>query len=157
MKNEKPTIIILTPGFPADEADSTCLPLLQSVVTELKENYPRLDLVVLTFHYPFVKKTYKWKETEVISFNGSKKRNLFKLPLFISIWRKLKKIHREENVAGILSIWCGECAWIGKKFSKKFGLKHYCWLWGQDARKGNKYVKRIHPSSNELIALSDFL
>ena len=157
MKNEKPTIIILTPGFPTDETDSTCLPLLQTLLISLKENFPNVNIIILSFEYPFFKGTYKWHGFDVVSLNGYNKRKLFRLILWREALKQLKNIYTRNKVIGLLSLWCGECAWIGKKFSRKHNLKHYCWLWGQDARKGNKYVSRIRPSANELIALSDFL
>lgn len=157
MKNEKPTLIILTPGFPSDETDSTCLPLLQIFLNSLKENFQKINIIVLTFHYPYYKGIYYWNGIQVISFNGRNRRKLFRLLLWYRIIKKLEKLHKKNNILGILSLWCNECAWVGKKFSRKKNLNHFCWLWGQDARKGNKYVKRIKPSANELIALSDFL
>jgi hypothetical protein len=48
--------IILSPGFPESEADSTCLPMQQQFVRALKEMYPGLDIVVLTFQYPYHQK-----------------------------------------------------------------------------------------------------
>jgi glycosyltransferase involved in cell wall biosynthesis len=44
-----------------------------------------------------------------------------------------------------------------KKFGEKNGIKHYCWILGQDARVTNKYPKNLPPKNGELIALSDFL
>ncbi|HVT84724.1 MAG TPA: glycosyltransferase family 4 protein [Chitinophagaceae bacterium] len=157
MRSEEKTLIILTPGFPVDESDSTCLPFLQTFLKSLKNNYPGLDIIVITFHYPSFKGVYEWNGIQIISFNGKNRRMFFKLILWNKIWKKLQQLHKANNIIGVLSLWCNECAFIGKRFSKKNKLKHYCWLWGQDARPGNKYVKRIHPSENELIALSDFL
>ena len=57
----------------------------------------------------------------------------------------------------MLSFWCTECALVGKRFSKKYNLKHISWILGQDAKKNNIYVRLIKPSPDELIALSDFL
>ena len=42
-------------------------------------------------------------------------------------------------------------------FAEKYHLKHYCWILGQDAKAGNKYVRRINPKGKSLIALSDFI
>jgi glycosyltransferase involved in cell wall biosynthesis len=36
-------------------------------------------------------------------------------------------------------------------------MKHYSWLFGQDASAGNKYPSKLYVKENELIALSDFL
>jgi glycosyltransferase involved in cell wall biosynthesis len=80
-----------------------------------------------------------------------------KLLTWLLILRKLKKINRENRVAGILSFWCGECGFIGNRFAKKNHLRHYCWIQGQDAKKDNKYVSRIRPVAGELIAVSDFI
>lgn len=157
MSHKKSTFLILTPGFAADETDSTCLPFHQTFVKALKENFPGLTIIILAFHYPFHRASYQWQGVEVIPFNGYKKGPLLKLVLWRRILKVLKNIQAQNKLIGMLSFWCGECAWIGKKFSRKHDVPHYCWLQGQDARKGNKYVKRIHPASNELVALSDFL
>jgi len=69
----------------------------------------------------------------------------------------MRTLRRENHLGGLLSLWCSDCAMIGKKFGKKYDVKHYCWIMGQDAKGNNKYVKRMKPQSNELIALSDFL
>jgi glycosyltransferase involved in cell wall biosynthesis len=44
---------------------------------------------------------------------------------------------------------------IGKKFGKQYGVKHYTWLLGQDARTKNRYKFLMNASSEELIAISD--
>jgi hypothetical protein len=62
-----------------------------------------------------------------------------------------------NKITGLLSFWCNECAWIGKHFGDKHGIKHYCWVLGQDAKKENKYPRRLRPGPEELVALSDFL
>ena len=42
MERHEKTLVILTPGFPADESDTTCLPLLQQVILHLKKYDPEL-------------------------------------------------------------------------------------------------------------------
>ena len=58
MRPDNDTIIILTPGFPASVADSTCLPMQQHFVKTLKQLYPDLNIIVLSFQYPYVVRTY---------------------------------------------------------------------------------------------------
>src|SRR5450432_87767 len=149
-------LLILTPGFPKDESDTTCLPFLQNLVEELNEEFPKLNLVIIAFDYPFIAATYKWKGNEVISFNGWKKRKLRKVYKWLLIWTRIKKVKRRYNIIGILSLWCGECAFLGSRFAKRGNLSYYCWIQGQDAKKGNKYVSMIKPASEEMIAISDF-
>jgi glycosyltransferase involved in cell wall biosynthesis len=70
---------------------------------------------------------------------------------------RLKKLHAVKKIDGLLSFWYGECALIGKKFADKYDVKHYCWIWGQDAKKENKYVRKLRLDEDELIAFSDLL
>ena len=157
MKNDHPTLLILTPGFPADENDSTCVPAQQLFVNVLKDNFPRLNIIVISFQYPYFAGEYVWNGIRVISFGGREKGKFYRLFLWLRVWRKLKKIKKDNNVIGLLSFWCGECALIAKRFGTRYGLPHFTWLLGQDARKENKYVKWMHAVATELIALSDFL
>ena len=157
MNNERKTLIILTPGFPENEADSTCLPLQQSFILSLKELYPQLEIVILSFQHPYHKKKYTWFGMTVIPFSGRNKGGLSRLFLRKKIKATLKKIHQEDKISGLLSFWCNECAWIGKHFGDRYGIKHYCWVSGQDATKENKYPQKLRPNPEELVALSDFL
>ncbi len=154
---DKETLIILIPGFPKDEADSTCLPFQQAFVNCLKKNYPELNIVVLAFQYPFETKEYTFQSIPVISFGGKNKGGLPKLLLRSKINKQLKKIHKSCSIKAILSFWCGECAFVGSRFARKHELKHYCWLMGQDAKAANPYPRKIKFAPDELIALSDFL
>ena len=156
MNKDKKTLVILTPGFAKDEADSTCLPLQQQLVKALKETNPLLNIVILSFNYPFHTEKYTWFNTTIIPFNN-KSRGLHKLLLRQKVNSTLKRIHNETPITGLLSFWYGECAAIGSRFANKHGLKHFCWILGQDAKKENKYPRRSQLRTDELIALSDFL
>jgi glycosyltransferase involved in cell wall biosynthesis len=155
--NKQKAIVILSPGFASSKTDSTCLPMQQDFVKSLMEIYPDLSVVILAFQYPYVVKTYNWHGATVMSFNGRNKRGFSRLLLRQKISKALKEIHQKTKIIGLLSFWYGECALVAKKFGNKNGLRHYCWIMGQDAREKNKYPKRLHPKPEELIALSDFL
>ncbi|MGZ3838799.1 MAG: glycosyltransferase [Flavisolibacter sp.] len=151
------TLVILTPGFPAGEADDTCLPERQVFVRALKKTFPDLHLVILSFEYPFFTSVYDWYGTEVHSFNGRNRGGLHRLNTWRSVWQRLKDLQKEHHMMGLLSFWLGESALVGRYFAKKHGLKHYCWLLGQDARKGNRYARLAGLQSEALIALSEAL
>jgi glycosyltransferase involved in cell wall biosynthesis len=155
--NNKSTLIVLSPGFPKDEQDTTCLPAQQSFVKALNKNFPSLNIIILAFQYPFVSKKYKWFGNDVISFNGSNKRLPLRLFLWLRIYKALQKLKKQGRITGVLSFWCTECALTGKYFANKNNLIHINWILGQDAKENNRYVKWVKPSSGELIALSDFL
>jgi len=150
-------LIILTPGFPADENDTTCLPMQQQLVLAINRMFPRWTLKILSFQYPYEAKSYKWFGNEVVSFGGRNKGYFWRFFLRRKVYASLRKTHKEQEINGLFSFWFGECALVGKRFADKHKLKHYCWLLGQDARSTNPYPRRISMDGTELIALSDFL
>jgi len=157
MSNEIKTIVVLTPAFPANEAETYWVHSQQLFVKTLKKNFPELNIIVLSFLYPYHNSIYEWHGIKVMSFDGMHKRKIKRVFLFLDIWQTLKKIRAENNVIGLFSFWCRECALIGRWFSKWYRLKHLCWICGQDARKMNKMVRLIRPRSEELLAMSNFL
>ncbi|MBS1690214.1 MAG: hypothetical protein JSS96_15905, partial [Bacteroidetes bacterium] len=106
MPEQQKTLVILSPGFPKDEADTTCLPTQQLFVKGLQAAYPDLKIVVLAFRYPFVNVTYKWHGVEVISLDERKKGFINHLALWAQIWRLLKKLKVQNDIIGLLSFWC---------------------------------------------------
>lgn len=157
MKSNAETLVVLTPAFPKDEADTNWVPSHQLLVKALKDNYSGLNIVVLSFLYPDQNSAYTWNGIRVVSFNGVPRRKWRRLFLWRDIWGELKNIHREKNVIGLLSFWCGETALIGEYFGKLYSIPHRCWISGQDAKKNNKWVKFIRPRPQELVAMSTFL
>ena len=157
MNTEHKTLVILSPGFPADETDSNCMPFPQLFVQTLKQLNPSLNIIVLAFQYPFTATEYRWHEVTVIPFNGRNKGKISRLLIWQAVWKQLKKICKENDVLGILNFWLGECALLGKYASKKNNIKNFTWLLGQDAKKNNRYFPLIKPTAESMIALSDFV
>jgi glycosyltransferase involved in cell wall biosynthesis len=157
MHNENDTLVICTPGFPSSEADSTCLPMQQSLIRTLQKSNPWLRIIVLAFQYPYHNKRYQWFGIPVIPFNGQNKGGLKKLLLRKRINAELNSIKEQSRIIGLLSFWVGECAYLAKRFADQNGLRHFCWILGQDAKKDNRYADRMHLKAGELVALSDFV
>jgi hypothetical protein len=156
MNHKTKTLVILTPGFAKDESDSTCLPMQQSFIRYLNKMFPHLKIIILAFQYPYIKKTYKWHGNKVISFSGRNRGGISKLFLFQKWNAALKKIHKENKIDGLLSFWYTECALVGKRFADKYNVKYYCWMWGQDAKKGNKYISLTRLKPDELVVFFRF-
>ena len=157
MKKDQRSLVILTPGFPEDELDTSCLPFLQALIRTLNKDFSCIKIIVVTFQYPYTSAEYIWNGNTIFSFGGRNKGKLSRRFLWFRVWRKLKRLKKESNVIGLFSLWLGECAFIGHRFGKRFRIPHYSWIAGQDAKEGNKFVAKIKPSSNELIAISDFI
>jgi glycosyltransferase involved in cell wall biosynthesis len=157
MGNKPNMLVLLSPGFARDEADSTCLPSQQIFIHALQKKFPALEIVILSFQYPFSSSPYYWHSSRVIPFNGMKNGIKARLHLWYRVWHILRELKKANNVIGLFSFWCGECAFIGRWFGTLYRLKHFCWISGQDARSGNRYVRLIRPKSSMLVAMSDFL
>ena len=159
MKSRPETLVMLTPAFPASEQETSWVTTQQMFVRAFREQFPRTRIILLSFYYPDKAGTYDWRGLQVISFNGAdgQRRKLKRIFFWKDVWKNLLQLHRGNELIGIFSFWCGECALIGHYFGRRYGLPHYCWLCGQDARKQNKLVKWIRPRPEELIAMSDFL
>ncbi|MBV9986168.1 MAG: glycosyltransferase [Chitinophagaceae bacterium] len=157
MKQNFDTLVILSPGFAADEADSTCLPLQQELVLSINRQFPELKIVVLAFQYPFISGTYSWHGNRIIALNGRNRPGLFRLLTWLKAWRALKRLHRKEPMLGILSFWLGECAVVGHYAARSFHLPHFNWILGQDARPHNRWARFLKKHPEELVALSDFV
>ena len=157
MNSRPKAFVVLTPAFPSSESPVNWVTTQQLFVRTLKKNYPQLKVIVLSFYYPYEASEYEWHGIPVSSFDGMRQRKLRRIFFWRRIWKKLSILRRENEVIGLYSFWCGECALIGSYYGKIYGIRHYCWLCGQDARKSNKLVKFIRPKPRELIAMSDFL
>lgn len=145
--------MLLTPGFPRSEEDSTTIPALQIYVKALKENSPNLDIKIISFQYPFVLKKYDWFGVTVFPLNGSNKKYK-KLFIWQKAKRLLEKINQKKTIEVIHSFWIGECAFVGEKFSKKRQIKHLITAMGQDVFIRNRYLKYIYNNEN-IITLSN--
>lgn len=159
MKRQSKTLVMLTPAFPASKMETSWVTTQQLFVRAFREQFPSLQIFILSFYYPDSHGAYDWHGMQVTSFNGVKggNRGVKRIFFWRDVWKKLRVLHRDNDLMGLFSFWCGECALIGHYFGKRYGLPHYCWLCGQDARETNKLVKFIRPRPEELIAMSDFL
>lgn len=156
-EDNKTTLLVLSPGFPANEADSTCLPAQQSLILSLNTHFPEVKVIILAFEYPHTSQPYTWFGNEVIPFNGRNQGGAARWLRWIRIWIELTRLKRKHRIKGLLSFWLGQCSLIGNYFGRRYRLKQYTWILGQDARVGNRYLKWIHPHADSLIAMSDFL
>ncbi len=152
------TLIILSPAFPQNESEeqSSWLPAQQIFIKALNKNYPELEIIVLSFQFPESKEAYYWYNNKIIPFGGGYKRRQFGR-IWYKVFKTALSLRKDKNILGLISFWCSECCLVGSYFSKLYGYNHLCWISGQDAKKENKFVKRIRPKTKELVAMSDFL
>jgi glycosyltransferase involved in cell wall biosynthesis len=157
MNRKRKTLIVLTPGFPRHESDDTCLPLQQALILAIQEQDPELEIVILSFQYPYFAGSYQWNDITVHAFDGRNRGGIRRLVLRGRINAELGRISRSTLIVGILSFWYGECALVGSRFARRHHLHHYCWILGQDAKADNRYPARVSIPASDLVALSDFI
>jgi len=146
-------IVIITPGFPADENDFLTIPPLQEFLKSFKFSFPLSKITVLAFQYPYQIKKYNWNGITVISFAG-KNKSVTKPMLWHRIIKEAKIINEEVPITVIHSLWLGECAMIGNILSNKFTCNHVCTLMGQDVKSSNKYLRLLKNKKIKIVALS---
>ena len=152
MKSTK-HVVIITPGFPADENDFLTIPPLQEFLKSLKSSYPFLTITVIALQYPYHSKKYKWFGIQIVPMAG-KNKSFNKPFLWYKTIYRVKKINKSNQVNVIHSLWLGECAMIGNILSKKFNCKHVCTLMGQDVKSSNKYLRLLKNKKITIVAIS---
>lgn len=117
---------------------------------------PGISIVIVALQYPRHENEYHWFGHLVIPFNSDKYGRLLRPILWAKIFSRLNKIDSHSGT-GVLSLWYSETAIIGKRYSRRKGFRHLCWILGQDARRKNRYARWFRPRPDNLIAMSDFL
>lgn len=154
---KKKVLAIFSPGFAANEEDTTCIPALQQFVLQLKNLRPELDIRIFALHYPFEEGLYMWNGIQCYSFGGKNRGRPYAWFLRRKARKHLRELINTHEVKAILSIWMWDCALMAQELMKETNVPHFCWMHGQDARAGNKLVKQIDPKPEQVIAISDIL
>src|SRR3546814_729862 len=131
-------IVLLTPGFPKNEADSTCIPALYIFAQELSKEKNR-HISVVSLYYPKSKTTYVWNNINVQPL-GLSQAKLAKPINLLKVKNVLEKIHKQSSMQAIHSFGLGECAFIGHYFTKKHKIAHLTTLMGQDTCSKNLWA-----------------
>ena len=148
-------ILIVSPGFPADEKDDSCIPALQEYLRAFSAAYPDVRITVIALHYPFTTIPYAWNGIDVFPLCGSN--SLPKKPsLWFSAIRRARSIHRDHRADIVHSFWLGECAVVGAFIAKRAGAEHVCTLMGQELRQANRYASLLRGGPTRFFALSRF-
>lgn len=155
MKPPIQTLIIITPGFPGDENDTTCLPAQQQFVRTLNRIFPEMRVIVFAIQYPLRRNEYSWWGNRVIPFDGLAYWKVLRPLLWQRVGNAIARVS-SRNTA-LLSFWFADTALIGKRIAQRYNLRHRCWIMGQDARKKNPYARWVNIDERDLIALSDSL
>lgn len=150
----KKHIVLITPGFPQNEMDTSCIPALQIYCNALRKD-DNIRLSVISIHYPYTRNPYEWNGIKVYPLGFQ---NRLKIPFFSNrkVSRIIKDQHLSDPIDCLHSFWLGECSYVGYHFSKKYSIDHVTTLMGQDAKKGNRYAKLLPLKKMNVISVSEF-
>lgn len=149
-------LLIITPGFPSDEQDTTCLPPIQQFLRCYKELYPQVAISIISLEYPYHSKSYNWHGNHVFPVGGKNKGGINKWFTILKARSKGLFINRGNKVDAIISLWLSAGSLSAKMISRKLKIPHLVWMQGQDAKPGNKYFKLVAPLPAQLAAISDY-
>jgi glycosyltransferase involved in cell wall biosynthesis len=145
-------LLFISPSFPKDATESYIIPFLQHVLLAFKNQYPNIEITIITIHKPVFKGIYYWNGIKIISLGG----NNIKFPLkFIFLKKsffKIYKLNRLNQYDGVLNFWYNEFS----VFSNFLEIKNYSWMLGQDVKKENKILRLFKPNPKKIVALSQF-
>jgi|SRR6185312_5269769 len=156
MGEKKKTVVLLVPGFPANEADTTCIPFLQQFCLAFIRVQPDVELKIISFQYPASRGYYVWNGIHIYCAGG--KQHKYNRPLvWIRVFIQLLKIRKANELVIINSFWMTECSLVGQWFARLFKIKQIACVVGQDALKTNKYLSLINFTKMEIIGMSESL
>jgi len=151
--NRSNHIVLITPGFPTDEDDTVCIPLLQAYVRALAQR-DEVSITILSLQYPPASTPYTWHGLSVLPCGGDNRSGLRRLGIWARAVRTLRQLHRRQPIHTLHSFWLGECAMVGHYSALRLGCRHVISLMGQDALPDNPYRHLVHFSGADIVALT---
>jgi glycosyltransferase involved in cell wall biosynthesis len=149
-------LIILTPGFPENEQDTTCVPYIQEWVLELQSRN-LYTLKIIAFQYPFEERVYFWHGIEVYAAGGKNTQFPWRFRIWYKIWQKILAFKQKEEISHFQSFWLSETAFLAQRFASWHKIPLIMCMLGQDAKPENKYLKFLNLPKSNIIAFSEFV
>jgi len=130
-------ILLVTPGFPDGEGDTSCIPALQVFIKNLAKRED-VELTILSIHYPFTAGWQLWFGIRVYSFAWGNCA-IWKKPL---LWKKMLK--KTLQLVGndfdlVHSFWLGEASMLAAFIARMRSCPHVLTYMGQDVLASNRY------------------
>lgn len=136
----KKHLVVITPGFPADESDTTCLTSMQHWVSAMREH---VNLTVVSMHYPYEEHSYVWNGIAIHALGGKNSKWKKILIQRRKLNRVLDRLHREYPISWLHAFWLGENACWTQDWANEKRVPFYASAMGQDVKSTNFWLKRI--------------
>lgn len=147
----------MVPGFPDDENDINCIPIMQNYILYYSRLNPEVNVSVIAFQYPFKKKKYLWHAIHIDAIGGANKKGVFRIRTWLRVIATFSLLYLKNRGQTVIhSFWLTECAFIGQHIATLFGVNHVSTIVGQDPLPSNKYLRYLNFSKFKIVALSAF-
>ena len=147
-------IILITPGFPKDESDISCLPYLQDYILHLRDKAGAENIMIVATQYPYTKIPYSWNGIRVFPAGGKNKKFTGKYFTMRRSHKIIAALQRRGNSV-LHAFWLGECAWLAHRASEKNAAPYIVNLMGQDALRGKRLLDKIKNDGARIVAISE--
>lgn len=137
-------IVLVTPGFPADEDETSCLPYLQVFLREaVRRGGLRFSVVAL--HHPARRTPFRWHGLPVTPVAGG-------LPWtgLVRAARAIREIHRRDGVDLVHGLWLTDAALVASMTARSIRRPVVLSAMGQDAA-GNSGWTRLLPLRHAVV------
>lgn len=139
----RPAVVLMVPGFPADESDTSCLPPLQNYVAALAATRPDIDVHVIAFQYPYERDVYPWHGVTVHALAGANRARWRRLPTWGRAARTFMRLRSRGEVKVLHTFWLTDCTLVGQWLDRAVGVRHVASIGGRDALDSNPYLRRL--------------
>jgi glycosyltransferase involved in cell wall biosynthesis len=147
--------VLLTPGFPAGEQQTSTLVSLQLFLKSMQKYHPEIAWTVVTLQYPFTSIPYDWHGIPVYPAGGTG-RTANRIFRWIRGLRILYTLRRDHKADLLHAFWLTEAALLGALFSRLTGIPLLLTAMGQDVKKGNRYLPLLQCMRPETVLISEF-
>lgn len=135
-------LLLITPGFPRDAMDSTCVPPLQEYLIALRAARPDLSIAVIATQYPFVRAAYSWQGIMVHPCDG--RNSLLRRPGAVRrAQRAFRSIAGYGPIRCVHSLWIGHASAFAAQCATSATAPHVVTAMGQDARDAQRWWRKI--------------
>mgnify|MGYP001812368134 CR=1 FL=1 len=148
-------IALITPGFPGDEADTSCIPPLQIALQRLRRRHPDIRITVVALHYPNRFRPYRWHDLGVLPVGGGNRSLPLRLAALARASRAIRRRHSRHPFDAIHALWLGDTAWVGWWVSRRIGRPFIATVMGQDARPSNRWLRFLPLRGARLTSVSE--
>ncbi len=147
-------VALVTPGFPRDEADTSCIAPLQIALRRLGRRHPQIRITVVALHYPATRRPYVWHGIAVEPVGADNHWLPLRLPALHRASRTIRRRRDPDGFDVVHALWLSDTALVGWWSARRLGLPFVATVMGQDARPTNRWLKVLPLGGARLTAVS---